>query len=300
MTSKYHLAAACVAAVAMFGPSESPFRESLTASAHSTAQTAAFDSAFISRNTSVGPSGFRLMPDGSVTAKNITLRELMQFAYQRRAFDRRQIEGGPAWIDSDRFDLEARSTRGHVFEADAFPRQTVLMLRALLEDRFKLKVRNDPRQMPVYALTVSGAETQSRLKKVDIDCGAIIREKVKKERERPNEMQAGRPVCAIARYQGRMIADAITMPALAGALSGTLDRVVIDRTGLPGSYELELEAVEIKAPGPLGPSARPSDTKQSIFAAMPEQLGLNLEATTGAVEVLVIERAELPAKEKQG
>jgi uncharacterized protein (TIGR03435 family) len=262
------------------------------------AQTPAFESVTITRNTSAGPSGFRLMPDGAVMARNITLRQLMQFAYQRHAFDRRQIEDGPAWIESERFDLDARQSGGHVFEADSFPRQTVMMLRELLEDRFKLKVRNDVRQLPVYALTVSGAETGSRLSKVDIDCGAVMREKVKKERA--NEMQAGRPVCAIAMYQGRMIADAITMPALAGALSGTLDRVVIDRTGLKGSYALELEAVEIKAPGPLGPSARPSDTKQSIFSAMPEQLGLKLEPTTGPVEVLVIESAERPSGERQG
>ena len=158
------------------------------------AQPLAFESVSITRNTSAGPSAFRLMPDGAVMARNITLRQLMQFAYQRHAFDRRQIEGGPAWMDSERFDLEARQSGGHVFEADSFPRQTVMMLRALLEDRFKLKVREDVRQMPVYVLTVSGAETGSRLQKVDIDCGAIMQEKVKKELERPNERQAGRPV----------------------------------------------------------------------------------------------------------
>lgn len=258
------------------------------------AQSPAFESVTISLNTSGDArTGLRLMPDGGVRAMNVTLRQLMQGAYQRHAFDRRQIEGGPPWIDTARFDLDARATGGHVFEADAFPRQTWHMLRAVLEERFKLRVRTENRTSPVYELRTSGA-TAPRLRKVDVDCGALMKAKTKDEPE--DRLQAGRPVCAMATYQGRLIADALTMPALASALSGMLDRVVLDRTGLTGSFALELEAVEIKPVGPVGPSNRPSETKQSIFQALPEQLGLKLEATTGPVEVLVIESAEKPAQ----
>jgi uncharacterized protein (TIGR03435 family) len=262
-------------------------------------QSPAFDSVTIHRNTSGQTrSGLRLMPDGGVTATNATLREVIQLAYQRHAFDRRQIEGGPGWIDTDRFDIVAHATGGHVFEADSFPRQTWLMLRSVLEDRFKLQVRNQPRPVPVYELRMAraGTETGPRLRKVDVDCGTIMKMKVKDEPR--NGLQAGRPVCAVATYPGRIVADALTMPAFASVLSGTLDRVVVDRTGLAGSFELELEAVEIKAPGPVGPSYRPSETTQSIFSAMPEQLGLKLEAGTGPVDVLVIESAELPPPDK--
>ena len=65
-------------------------------------------------------------------------------------------------------------------------------------------------------------------------------------------------------------------------------------TGLTGGYAIELEAAELRAQGPVGPSNRPSTTTQSIFAAMPEQLGLELRPADGTIEVLVIERAERP------
>ncbi|MPY88414.1 MAG: TIGR03435 family protein [Luteitalea sp.] len=86
----------------------------------------------------------------------------------------------------------------------------------------------------------------------------------------------------------------ITMPGLAGVLSGLVNRVVVDRTGLTGNFDLELEAVEIRASATQGPSSRPSDTDQSIFAALPQQLGLELESTKGPVEIIVIDRAEKP------
>src|SRR5918999_3065132 len=85
------------------------------------AQSPAFDSVSVTPNTSGAStrSLFRLMPDGGVRAVNVTPLDLIQSAYQRHAFDRRQIEGGPAWIHTDRFDVEARASGGHDFEADA-------------------------------------------------------------------------------------------------------------------------------------------------------------------------------------
>jgi uncharacterized protein (TIGR03435 family) len=85
---------------------------------------------------------------------------------------------------------------------------------------------------------------------------------------------------------------------VASVLSESVDRPVVDHTGLEGTFDLELEAVEIQPPGPFGPSLRPSDTKQSIFMAMPEQLGLKLEAMQGTVDVLVLESAEPPPSSK--
>jgi hypothetical protein len=225
------------------------------------AQQPAFDSVTVVPNASgaAARSLFRLMPDGSVKAVNVTLVDLVQRAYQRHAFDRPQVEGGPSWLATDRFDLEARATGGHEFDADGFLR--------------------------------SGGELGPRLRKVDVDCGA----EMKKTQDEPvHGLQRGRPVCATATYAGRLTADALTMRALAGLLSGMLDRPVVDRTGLPGSYEFEIEAAEIKPMGPVGPSNRPSQTTQSIFAAMPEQLGLELIAAPGSIRVLIIESAERP------
>jgi uncharacterized protein (TIGR03435 family) len=81
----------------------------------------------------------------------------------------------------------------------------------------------------------------------------------------------------------------------ASLLSESVHRTVRDGTGLAGVFDLELEAVEIRPPGPFGPSFRPSDTKESILQALPAPLGLKLEATQGTVDVLVIDRVELPA-----
>jgi uncharacterized protein (TIGR03435 family) len=260
------------------------------------AQAPAFDSVSIVANTSAATerSMLRLMPDGGIRAVNVTALELIQAANQRHAFDRRQIEGGPAWLHTDRFDVEARASGGHAFEADGFPRQTWLKLQSLLADRFKLRVRTVARPTPVYELRLARADGElgPQLRKVDVDCGAEIG---RKSRDEPEEgLQAGRPVCAVATYAGRLIADAITTPALSAVLAGMLDRPVVDRTGLTGGYAVELEAVEIKAPGPVGPSNRPSATTESIFAALPAQLGLELTPATAAIDVLIIHSAERP------
>jgi hypothetical protein len=82
----------------------------------------------------------RFEPEGRWRATNFTLRELIELAYQRHGFDRREVSGGPAWIDSERFDVTARAAQDHVFERDGFPRQTWLMLRAALAEKFKLGV----------------------------------------------------------------------------------------------------------------------------------------------------------------
>jgi uncharacterized protein (TIGR03435 family) len=84
------------------------------------------------------------------------------------------------------------------------------------------------------------------------------------------------------------------MQDLAGFLSGLVKRVVVDRTGLTGNFDLEVDAVEVQPPGPLGPSARPSDTTLSIFTTLPEQLGLTLESAKGPVDIVVINHAEKP------
>jgi uncharacterized protein (TIGR03435 family) len=215
------------------------------------------------------------------------LRGLIQTAYQRHAFDRREIEGGPAWIDSERFDLMALSAREHVVDSDGSTRQTWLMLRALLADRFKLRMRVESRSRPIYALVMATPDQQlgPRLRRSEFDCAAIMALYLK-------GLPPERPACSSASYPGRLVATALTLPSVASLLSASVDRVVIDRTGLTGAFDLELEATEIRPPGPFGPSYRPSDTKQSIFDGLPQQLGLKLEAMPGSVDVLVIDGAE--------
>jgi len=95
----------------------------------------------------------------------------------------------------------------------------------------------------------------------------------------------GGPVCGIRGNQTQLAAGSFSLRAFAGFLSGEAQRVVVDRTGLTGVWDFELQW---SPPGTLNPDP----DRPSIFTALQEQLGLRLDATTGPVEVLVIDRVE--------
>ena len=140
---------------------------------------AGLEVASITPNTSgtVAMGGIRFQPkSGELQATNVTLAELLKFAYQRHFFDEREVTGGPAWVTVDRFDLLIRVAGGHVFDADGVPRKTLALLKALLVERFKLKVREEYRERPVYALTTTGTDgvLGPKARKSNIDCGAVI------------------------------------------------------------------------------------------------------------------------------
>ena len=255
-----------------------------------------FETVSITQNTSgtTEKGATRFQPKGGLTATNVTLVELIKFAYQRHPFDQRDVSGGPAWATSERFDLLARVSGEHVLDSDGVPRQTLALLKALLSERFKLKVHEEDRDRPVYALTPAGTDgvLGPKARKSDIDCGAVMRG------ERPALLPGQGPPCGFKTPPGRLFANTFTMPAIASLLSRHLDRPVIDRTRLSGRFDIELEAAEIKAapdykPGPsdlaLPPAAGPS-----IFVAVREQLGLKLEPVDAPLAGIVIEQAERP------
>lgn len=257
---------------------------------------AGFEMASIARNTSgtTGRAATRFQPKGGLHATNVTLAELIKFAYQRHFFDEREVIGGPAWVTSERFDLLARVSGEHVFDSDGVPRKTLTMLKALLAERFKLKVHEEDRDRPVYALTTARNDEVlgPKARQSDIDCGAVMRG------ERPALLPGQGFPCGFKTPPGRLFANTFTIPAIASLISRHVDRPVIDRTGLSGRFDIELEAAEIKAapdykPGPsdlaLPPAAGPT-----IFVAVREQLGLKLEPVDASVAVIVIDQAERP------
>ena len=260
-------------------------------SAAGLAQAPAFKTATVT--TSVAGEGIRggLRPEegGKFGVRKMTLRQLIDAAYWRHAFDKREITGGPEWIDTAYFDVAADVGHEHAFDADGFPRETVAMLRTLLTDRFKLKIRTESQPRPVYALMPAqpGGASGPQLRKSERDIVAEWKKIIAGGR-------AEKPIGA-ATYPGRMVANAVAMSSFATLLSTFVDRPVIDRSGLDGVFDFEVEGVEITHPGPFGPSYKPSDTKESIFSTLPKQLGLKLEKVQGAVDVVVIEHAELPA-----
>jgi uncharacterized protein (TIGR03435 family) len=114
--------------------------------AQSPAARSEFEVASIKRNVS-GDLGRYLKPaPGRVTVSNMTVKDLLTIAYQVRDF---QISGGPGWVNSDHYDIEAKT------DGNAAPTQVQQMIRALLEDRFKLKVHRETKELPIYVLTVA-------------------------------------------------------------------------------------------------------------------------------------------------
>lgn len=219
-------------------------------------------------------------PGGRMTATNITLQMLILNAYKIQSF---QIAEGPDWIRSDRFDINAKA------DSDPTPEQRQLMLQSLLAERFKLAVHRETREMPVYALVLARADGKPgpQLRPSDIDCEELARTKTKPPL--PVTGPGPRPVAPCRMTlggNGRLQAGALKIPNLVASLSSIVNRVVIDRTGLTGSFDLELQWSPEQSADTSGPS---------IFTALQEQLGLKLESTRGPVEVLVIDRVEQPS-----
>lgn len=219
---------------------------------------------------------------GRLTLRCITVQDLIHVAYGLYANGRTaspqtpQISGGPRWIDSDRFDIEAK--------AEGNPRDAMMagpMLQALLEDRFKLKVHRETRERPVYALMV--AKTGLKLQPLKHAC------------QLPDACGVGK-----MRSNGQNITldvHAMSMKDFSGTLG--LDRPVIDKTGVAGIFDFHLEFVlDGATPGfPFGshePTSSGDGAGPSIFTAI-QKLGLKLESAKGPVEFLVIDHVEKPS-----
>ncbi len=207
---------------------------------------------------------FDVSPAGRLTTST-DLRMLLQIAYSVH-FD--QIVGGPKWMDGEDYTIVAVPPPGSAVAPDQKTnnKQTEERLRALLEDRFQLKVHRETREMPIYELVV--AKGGSKLK--EEPPGA------------PGEFKLG---LASGRIVTRGGGGKIAL--LATLLMNQFHRPVVDKTGLDGFYSFNLTY----NPDESKPSDRPS-----LFTALQEQLGLKLEAKKGEGEVLVIDRLERPSE----
>jgi len=251
----------------------------------------AFEVASVKRNASGSSGGgVGLQPSG-YAATNVLLRTMIVHAYQLKRF---QIIGGPNWIDAERFDAQARAAQ------DATEDQLFAMVRTLLAQRFKLVVHKEVREQPVYALVKSQVDGKlgGRLKPSTVDCSPrqLVAGSVAPTIEPlpPRSNPCGIYVTSFGDRGGAVTTRAKTIADLASALGSTLDRSVVDRIGLQGTYEFDLTWGADDAritPGTAGTAA--SDTP-SLFTALQEQLGLKLESTRGPVDVLVIDSVERP------
>jgi uncharacterized protein (TIGR03435 family) len=270
----------------------------------------AFEAASVKPNKSRdGDRNFGLA-SGRFTATHATLRELVGLAYQLQDGRLRhdsQISGGPNWINSDHFDVVAKAEgRSARLDAASIPAgaarpgeisaidEVRLMLRTLLADRFKLAVHNEIRELPVYALVMARRDGKlgPQLRKVDVDCVAL-----RDDGRRPVPPEPGKAVCGGFRELGPGISTghAVPMSLLATKVEGSVDRIVLDRTGLTGRFDVDLKWTPSQPQQPGGLEQPPIDPNSvSIFTAVQEQLGLKLDSQRGPVDVLVIDHVEQP------
>jgi len=221
-----------------------------------------FDVVSIKPNTSDDRGGGMRPVAGGISASNLSVNILIQSAYNVRPWE---ISGGPGWVATDRYDIEAKTDGNPTFQ------ENLEMLRPLLEDRFRLKVHRESRQMPVYSLTI--AKNGPKLLATAPETRGFIR--------------PGR---------GLIEGKAVNMPMLANFLGGSLGQTVTDKTGLPGSFDIKLEWSPSEGESNYKYGDRPIDANgSSIFTAIQEQLGLKLEAGKGPVEMLIIDSLERPS-----
>ena len=254
----------------------------------------AFEVATVRENTS-GESRTRIeIVNARFSAINMTLRELVSIVYPTEGGRFRhatQLVGGPGWFNSARFDIIARAegfqgdTNRPGFTATAAERENVervrLMMRRLLAERFKLRVHNETRQLPIYALTVvkNSGELGPAIKRSPTDC----MEEWKKQ-GMPDARSVACGSIQGARV-GKMTGHAAEIGPLVRDLYDWTGRPVVDRTGLIGRFDFTLT---------WAPEGSTDTNAPSIFTAVQEQLGLKLEPTRGPVDVLVVDSAERP------
>jgi uncharacterized protein (TIGR03435 family) len=268
---------------------------------------------------------------GGFRATNVALRMLMRMAYGIQDF---QISGGPAWLNSDRFDIEAKTDGPPEKEPwklseeqrKAFLDRRRLMVQALLADRFQLKTHRETKELPVYALVVAknGPKLKEDIFTPPADMARPGPPDAKPEPKEPNGpeskdrmvMQRG-PMpkgLGMRMRPGQLTAQAVPLSNLVEMLSNVLGRTVIDKTGLKKTYDFDLQWTPDESqgqmfrgpeggkggpggPGSGGPDgAPPPESGPSIFTAIQEQLGLKLESQKGPVEILVIDSVERPTE----
>jgi uncharacterized protein (TIGR03435 family) len=196
---------------------------------------------------------------GQLTLRNASLRECIELAYG--ILDKHYALSGPTWLDSDRYDIVAKTST-------PAPREQLLqMLQRLLADRFNLRVHRERRQVRVYALVVARGGPK---------------------------MKAASDVRSNFTFgAGHVAASELSMAELADRLGGPVFQLgipVIDSTGLPGTFDFTLDWSS-------GDAAVEAIAKPSLFTAIEEQLGLRLRPAKSMIDIWVVDHAERVAVE---
>ncbi len=216
-------------------------------------QTAAFEAATVKPAAPDGHTETRRYPGGRFTATSITLKALIQRAWDVKDF---QITGGPGWVNGELFDIIAKASTGGTISGPDLDQ----MIQSMLRERFHLEIHRETKDMPIYSLVVA--------------------------KSGPKLVRTTATMQTWSKGNGSLVGTKVPMDMLAGdLLESQLRRVVVDRTAIPGEFDIKLKWTPDNA----------GEAGVSLFTAIQEQMGLRLESAHGPVEMLVIDRAEKPA-----
>jgi uncharacterized protein (TIGR03435 family) len=204
---------------------------------------------------------FVISPGGRLRITNLTLADMIRQAYQVKYW---QVKGGPGWLDTDRFNVEAKAA------GEATRKELMLMLQSLLTERFHLRVRREAREGKVYELVIA---SHGR----NLEPSTANTSFLRLYRKDPPELPG---------IGYTIVGQKVSLSRLAEYLMGELERPVLDHTGTSGDFDFKIDyAIEGH-----------SETGPSIFTALKEQLGLRLRPAKGSIEMLVIEHADRPTE----
>ncbi len=254
-----------------------------------------FDVASVKPNRSDATEIRWTFASGRFTAVNVTLKALISSAYgsPQQPLPDFQISGGPSWLNSARFDVLAQVPADAVAEnRTTMSASTLRMLKGLLEVRFQLRTHFESREQAIYALVLSDktGKPGPQLRRRTVDCAAIAA-----------GTATGEP-CGGQVFPGRVSSRGVSMTQLVSGLARLMPnvgRLVVDRTGLTGTYDMDLTWTPDQLPpadrNPMPMPTVPFDPNgPSLFTALREQLGLKLESARGLVPVLMIDSVDLP------
>ena len=246
--------------------------------------------------------GSRTLPGGRFMASTVTLKQLVAQAFEVKDY---QIEGGPKWLTTDYFDINASAG------GEAAPAEINAMLKTLLVERFALRAHVETRQASTYVLTVARSDGRlgSGLKTTPPECLRQIEARksgatpqppppLPNVREFPTTTTCGTTM-TIMRSNGSatLLSGGGELKMLVSMISSELSAPVVDRTGLTGLFDVILDFTSERqtALRPAGLDANSNDTPPPpIAVALEQQLGLKVEKQIGPQPAVVIESAEHP------
>lgn len=235
----------------------------------------AFEVATIKPSDPAHPEQIITLRGAEVITTNVTVHALINLAYWLHP---KQLTGGPAWTESDKFDMAGKPDAPGQPNVD----QMKVMIQKLLADRFQLKFHFEKRDLPVYAVRL--AKTGGKITKSQDDPKGI-----------PGWNFRRNPSGMIMAFRNS------PMSQFTAVLQNSMDRPVVDQTGLSERYDFTLNFTPDPAQaalldGPPAPAGDNPDAAPDLFAAFQQQLGLKLEPTRAPVDVMVIDKVEKPSE----